>query len=599
MKRIILFVFLVFSVSRLSGLDYVESNNGLQNPELDGGATELEYADIDDDGNVDILSIGDHGSPYINSNQHGIMVWFGDGSGNWSVSQNGDFGYGGIAIGDVNNDGYKDVGYAMHHNYSTTDFGDQLIEVALGDGTGTSWTPWDDGLATSGETWGMFGTDFADIDNDGYLDIGSNSFGASAGVHVYRNNTDGTWTQTFGFIGGNSTMDFCFGDINKDGNADFVVNHQYGTVYFGDGSGAFTLADGNLPGGGTMGRYGTSLGDVDNDGGKDLAFVNSNGGVEVWLWEETEELWLDFCGTLPASGNYQKTQLCDMNADDFIDVAAFGDGNFTLWLGDSSGNWSQDAQFTTPPDGDCEAFRIGGDIDQNGYPDIVLVAVQSDWPSYQNHLYCFKENSTADALLISPVFPRGKEVFKQNSVQFIVWNSEVPAGVQSSVTLEYSATGSSGPWITIAENIKNNGKYQWNVPEITTSANCYLKLTVWTFLDFTTHITQEPFTILGGSAAVDVPEIENSEFVPQNFPNPFSEKTNIYFTLKHNQNTALEIYNIQGELVKKIERQFNQEENIYTWKGKDDQGLPVKNGIYFYKLKIGVNELTGKMILIK
>ena len=107
-----------------------------------------------------------------------------------------------------NNDGNIDIGYGMHHNYSATDFGDQLLEVALGDGSGEKWTPWDDGLATNGETWGMFATDFADVDNDGDLDIGSISFGCCAGVHVYLNQDDGSWTISFGFIGGNSDMFF-------------------------------------------------------------------------------------------------------------------------------------------------------------------------------------------------------------------------------------------------------------------------------------------------------------------------------------------------------------------------------------------------------
>ena len=43
-------------------------------------------------------------------------------------------GDGGIAVGDVNNDGHKDVGYGVHHNYSGTAWGDQLNEVVLGDG---------------------------------------------------------------------------------------------------------------------------------------------------------------------------------------------------------------------------------------------------------------------------------------------------------------------------------------------------------------------------------------------------------------------------------------------------------------------------------
>ena len=85
-------------------LTYVERSTGLGTPVMEGGDTELEMADVDGDGHIDILSIGDHGSPYINSDEHGVMVWFGDGAGTWSVYQSGDFGYGGIAVGDVNGD---------------------------------------------------------------------------------------------------------------------------------------------------------------------------------------------------------------------------------------------------------------------------------------------------------------------------------------------------------------------------------------------------------------------------------------------------------------------------------------------------------------
>ncbi|MEK9137766.1 MAG: VCBS repeat-containing protein, partial [Bacteroidota bacterium] len=234
--------------SSLPSISYVESSSGLQSIALDGGRTEIEMADINDDGNIDLLSIGDHGNPFVNTQEHGIMVWFGNGTAaNWTLFQNGNFGYGGIAIGDVDNDGKLDVGYGMHHNYSSSDFGNQLLEVALGDGSGQNWTPWDDSLATRGETWGMFSTDFGDVDNDGWLDVGSVSFGCCAGIHVYRNLGNGTWQQSYGFTGGNSAMDFIFGDMNGDGNLDFAVAHQAGTPYFGDGSGNFTLRHNNLP----------------------------------------------------------------------------------------------------------------------------------------------------------------------------------------------------------------------------------------------------------------------------------------------------------------------------------------------------------------
>ena len=117
-------------------LDYIDSSNGLETPAMEGGRTEIELGDVNADGFVDIVCIGDHGSPYIGTDQHGVMVWFGNGGDRWEVYQNGNFGYGGVSLGDVDGDGFMDVGYGMHHNYSGDDFGDQLIEVALGDGTG-------------------------------------------------------------------------------------------------------------------------------------------------------------------------------------------------------------------------------------------------------------------------------------------------------------------------------------------------------------------------------------------------------------------------------------------------------------------------------
>src|SRR6266540_3347718 len=59
-------------------LDYFESSNGLMPPRMEGGRTELEFGDMNGDGHMDIVSIGDHGSPFVNTDQHGVMVWFGD-----------------------------------------------------------------------------------------------------------------------------------------------------------------------------------------------------------------------------------------------------------------------------------------------------------------------------------------------------------------------------------------------------------------------------------------------------------------------------------------------------------------------------------------
>lgn len=116
----------------------------------------------------------------------------------------------------------------MHHNYYSTDFGDQFLEVALGDGPGIDWTSWDDGPATNGGTWGMLGTDFGDVDNDGDLVLFSISFGAGAGLRLYINQGDGIWVQSFGFLNGNPENLVQFGDFDNDCFLVFICGHQKG-----------------------------------------------------------------------------------------------------------------------------------------------------------------------------------------------------------------------------------------------------------------------------------------------------------------------------------------------------------------------------------
>ncbi len=493
----------------LINLEYEESSNGLIPPTLEIGRLEVEMVDINYDGNLDLISIGDHGSPYVNTDQHGIMVWFGDGRGNWQVYMNGDFGYGGIAYGDVNNDGFLDVGYGMHHNYSRNDFGDQLLEVALGDGTGRNWIPWDDSLATHGQDWGMFCVDFADVNNDGLLDIGANAFGYDDGIHIYLNLGNGIWRRSFGFIGGYSGHGFVFGDINKDGNIDFAVAHQYGSVYFGDGTGNFILAHRNLPPVGARGYYNVALNDVDNDGGMDLGFINPQGGIEVWIFNEEGDSWENFSGNLPSTGSYERIQLFDMNLDGFIDVIAQGNGVLKIYLGNGRGDWQEVVTINTPTPGTGRELKVGGDCDHNGYPDIILVASEGS-PNDRNRARFFKETSVPQRVNIYPVFPRGYERFQPNSVNFIRWLSAIPNHPEtpSYIRIQFSSNGSNGPFITIIDSFPNTGFFQWQIPNVI-SNDCYLKLTIFTPFDTVSVLNPHPFAIGIVSALKNKENIKN------------------------------------------------------------------------------------------
>lgn len=73
----------------------------------------------------------------------------------------------------------------------------------------------------------------------------------------------------------------------------------------------------------------------------------------------------------------------------------------------------------------------------------------------------------------------------------------------------------------------------------------------------------------------------------QNIPNPFApsqnEKTTFTFNLKNPAEVKLEVFNCMGKFVKVIFRGFT-DKGVFNWDGKNENGVTVSNGIYFYRL---------------
>ncbi len=89
----------------------------------------------------------------------------------------------------------------------------------------------------------------------------------------------------------------------------------------------------------------------------------------------------------------------------------------------------------------------------------------------------------------------------------------------------------------------------------------------------------------------------------QNYPNPFNSSTIISFTIHANlaySDVRLNVYDIHGRLVRKLLNGNLPANNYLTrWDGTDDNNKAVASGVYIYKLQVGNNWLSGKMILVK
>ena len=95
-----------------------------------------------------------------------------------------------------------------------------------------------------------------------------------------------------------------------------------------------------------------------------------------------------------------------------------------------------------------------------------------------------------------------------------------------------------------------------------------------------------------------VPEVFE---LSQNFPNPFNPNTHIQFALGKDELVNLNIFDIQGRLIKSLVSNSYYPSGYYniTWDGKNNMGIQVPSGIYLYKLVSENQTITRKMALMK
>jgi hypothetical protein len=85
-----------------------------------------------------------------------------------------------------------------------------------------------------------------------------------------------------------------------------------------------------------------------------------------------------------------------------------------------------------------------------------------------------------------------------------------------------------------------------------------------------------------------------------NYPNPFNPSTTLSFTLAEPGRTTLTIYNLKGQLIKRlVDKELTSGMHKVLWNGKDENERNVASGVYFYRLQSKNYQATGKMLLLK
>jgi len=191
----------------------------------------------------------------------------------------------GVAIRDLNGDGFADVVFAQER-----DFAGPMVNSTLFWGSASGWNDTPD---VEFKTAGASDVEAVDLSGDGMLDLVFACYEDDQGVA-----TDSmVFLQTAaGFAGGAPSYllptvgarAVAYGDLNKDGQRDLVFANSYNGatsttesfVYSGKAGGGFNTVPQRLT---TLGAVDVEVADLDGDGNSDLVFANSRnatGGIQ-------------------------------------------------------------------------------------------------------------------------------------------------------------------------------------------------------------------------------------------------------------------------------------------------------------------------------
>ncbi|GAB3876205.1 hypothetical protein GCM10028824_33500 [Hymenobacter segetis] len=283
----------------------------------------------------------------------------------------------GVAVGDLDGDGDLDL-VTANADYFTV--GPSTVSVRLNNGAGSF-----SGTQNLPVGRGVNNVVLGDVDGDGDLDfVTANFYGATASVRLNDGlgQFSGTQEVPVGVSYNNFPGAAALGDVDGDGDLDLLVvcggNNGVVSIRLNDGTGVFA--------GGTnvfvdLGSQGLALGDLDNDGDLDLVTANNSaaGSVEVRL-NAGNGL---FAGTgrVAVGTRPYAVALADIDGDGDLDLAAANSESPTasVRVNDGTGAFSGTQEVTVSPTStNPGSYSLAfGDVDADGDADLLVADAQN------------------------------------------------------------------------------------------------------------------------------------------------------------------------------------------------------------------------------
>ncbi len=298
-----------------SGYDHIMAAPAIGNLTDDNGDLVIDEADV-----PDIVFTTFSGGAYTSA---GALVFIaGDGSGtHWSKTSIDGYqvyGCGGVAVGDLENDGLPEILVA----------GTSAAVLAVNANGTLKW-------AASGSTSAYGAPAIADLDGDGYAEV---IFGSQIFDHegvLIAQGSHGT--------GGSHYMSFAV-DMDGDGQLEVVAGNA---VYERDGTTLWHNGENDgIP----------AVGDFDADGLPEVVTVAS--GAVTLVDTDGTRLWQT---SLPGGGNGGAPTVADFDGDGQPEVGVAGLGAYTMFDTDGSVVWSNDTEDDSSSKTGSAVFDFEGD----------------------------------------------------------------------------------------------------------------------------------------------------------------------------------------------------------------------------------------------
>jgi len=300
---------------------------------------------------------------------------------------------GGSATGDIDNDGYMDLFFAL---------GDEQNGALMhnqGDGTFVELEGF-----TGDNAFPFYGSGplFFDYNQDEYIDLIIGSHFSKAPV-IFVNNGDLTFTKTilpeFETLNFENTFTITSMDYNLDGYQDLFMSHwlevfKEDHFWRNNGDGTFTNVDSLLgfynPYQSAEYFHATNFSDINGDGFPDLLAASDFETSQIWINDEGRGFVLDTINVLNDENGMGSTvadfdndgdmdwYMTNIYDDDGVIEGNWGTGGNRLYVNDGTGIFTEEAAERGVDNTDWGWGTSFSDLDNDGYLDLLAT---NGWPN--------------------------------------------------------------------------------------------------------------------------------------------------------------------------------------------------------------------------